>query len=53
MSYEERHKISTAWIKALEWQYAYERWGEPEKAAKWAKKANKLKSILLSESGHV
>ena len=53
MSYEERHKISTAWIKALEWQVTYERWGEIEKAQKWAKRAAKLKAILLSESGHV
>jgi hypothetical protein len=53
MSYEARHKVSSAWIRALEWQYTYERWGEREKAAKWAKRADKLKNILLSEAGHV
>lgn len=52
MSFEERHKISSAWIKALEWQFTYERWGEPVKAAKWQRRADKLKSILLTESGH-
>ena len=53
MSYEERHKISSAWIKALEWQYTYQRWGDEQKAQRWAKRADKLKKILLSESGHV
>jgi hypothetical protein len=52
MSYEARHKISSTWIKALEWQYTYERWGEPERAAKWTKRADKLKTILLSQAGH-
>lgn len=53
MSYEARHKVSSTWIEALEWQCTYERWGEREKAAKWAKRADKLKTILLSEAGHV
>jgi len=53
MSFEERHKISSAWIKALEWQYTYERWGDVDKAAKWQRRADKLKKILLTESDHV
>ena len=51
MSYEEHHKISSAWIEALEWQITYERWGDHEKAAKWAKKADKLKQLLLTRDG--
>lgn len=47
MSYEERHKISNAWIEALEWQYTCERWGDLESAARWERKADKLKVRLL------
>ena len=53
MSYEERHAISTAWIKALEWQIFYERCGEIAKAHRWAKRAAKLKSQMLSETSNV
>ena len=49
MNYEERHAISTAWIKALEWQIFYERCKETTKAQLWAKRAAKLKKQLLSE----
>ena len=49
MSYEERHAISSAWIKALEWQFFYQRCGEVAKAERWAKRAVKLKKQLLSE----
>jgi hypothetical protein len=49
MSYEERHAISTAWIKALEWQIFYERCGDAAKAQKWGKRAAKLKIQVLSE----
>ncbi len=50
MSYEERHAISTAWIKALEWQVFYERCGDTAKAQKWAKRAAKLRIQVLSET---
>jgi hypothetical protein len=53
MSYEERHAISTAWIKAMEWQLFCERCGEVAKAERWAKRAAKLKSQVLSENPHV
>lgn len=49
MSYEERHVISTAWIKALDWQIFYERCRETAKAQLWAKHAAKLKKQLLFE----
>jgi hypothetical protein len=52
MSYEERHAISTAWIKALEWQYFYQRCGDMAKAQRWANRAAKLKKQVLSDDNH-
>lgn len=53
MSYEKRHAISSAWIKALDWQYFYQRCGDSAKARLWAKRAAKLEKRVLSEDPDV
>ncbi len=53
MNYEERHAISTAWIKAMEWQYFYQRCGDTAKAQRWTKRAAKLEKQVLSDGNHV
>jgi|694.fasta_scaffold05309_6 hypothetical protein len=53
MNYEKRHAISSAWIKALDWQFFYQRCGDIDKAQLWAKRAAKLEKRVLSEDPNV